>query len=181
MARKCKGKPVPTDKALYGRVKAAAKRKFPTYPSIYANSWLVQEYKRRGGTYACTSRPTRGGLTRWYKEKWVDLSRPLSGGGYASCGRPSVDPAHWREAYPKCRPLAEAKKMTPSQVRSAVRRKRRAVKGSKRGKPKYVRTYSKNAKGLSWGAVLLGAIAAAYITRKLIQQPIDRARGVASP
>lgn len=41
----------PTDKALYSRVKAAAKRKFAVYPSAYANAWLVREYKKRGGTY----------------------------------------------------------------------------------------------------------------------------------
>ena len=42
---------VPVDKELYARVKAAAKRKFPVYPSAYANAWLVREYKKRGGTY----------------------------------------------------------------------------------------------------------------------------------
>lgn len=42
---------VPTDKALYARVKAAAKRKFKVYPSAYANAWLVREYKKRGGRY----------------------------------------------------------------------------------------------------------------------------------
>ena len=41
----------PTDKALYARVKAAAKKKFKVYPSAYANAWLVREYKRRGGKY----------------------------------------------------------------------------------------------------------------------------------
>lgn len=44
-------KPVPTDKALYSRVKAEAKRKFDVYPSAYANGWLVKEYKKRGGGY----------------------------------------------------------------------------------------------------------------------------------
>lgn len=44
-------KNVPTDKALYARVKAEAKRKFKVYPSVYANSWLVREYKKRGGGY----------------------------------------------------------------------------------------------------------------------------------
>lgn len=43
--------PVPTDKALYARVKSEAKRKFDVYPSAYANGWLVKEYKRRGGGY----------------------------------------------------------------------------------------------------------------------------------
>ena len=42
---------VPVNKALYSRVKAAAKRKFAVYPSAYANAWLVREYQKRGGTY----------------------------------------------------------------------------------------------------------------------------------
>lgn len=46
---------IPTDKALYARVKAEAKRKFKVYPSVYANSWLVREYKKRGGKYRTTA------------------------------------------------------------------------------------------------------------------------------
>ena len=42
---------VPVDEELYERVKRAAERKFPVYPSAYANAWLVREYKKRGGTY----------------------------------------------------------------------------------------------------------------------------------
>lgn len=42
---------VPTDMALYERVKAEARRRFGAYPSAYANAWLVQEYRRRGGKY----------------------------------------------------------------------------------------------------------------------------------
>ena len=42
---------IPTNKKLYARVKAAAKRKFAVYPSAYANAWLVREYKKRGGGY----------------------------------------------------------------------------------------------------------------------------------
>lgn len=41
----------PKNKSLYNRVKAAAKKKFDVYPSAYANSWLVKEYKKRGGKY----------------------------------------------------------------------------------------------------------------------------------
>jgi hypothetical protein len=44
-----KGKP--SDKELYARVIADAKKKFEVYPSAYANGWVVQEYKRRGGKY----------------------------------------------------------------------------------------------------------------------------------
>ena len=42
---------VPTNKKLYARVKAAARRKFAVYPSAYANAWLVRTYKKRGGKY----------------------------------------------------------------------------------------------------------------------------------
>ena len=51
-AKKSKKSPTPTNKALYNRVKAEAKRKFDVYPSAYANGWLVREYKKRGGGYA---------------------------------------------------------------------------------------------------------------------------------
>ena len=41
----------PADKELYSRIISEAKSKFDVYPSAYANGWVVQEYKRRGGTY----------------------------------------------------------------------------------------------------------------------------------
>ena len=41
----------PSDPKLYARVVQAAKDKFDVYPSAVANAWVVQEYKRRGGTY----------------------------------------------------------------------------------------------------------------------------------
>lgn len=47
---------VPTNPALYARVKAEAKRKFDVYPSAYANAWLVREYKKRGGGYRNVSK-----------------------------------------------------------------------------------------------------------------------------
>ena len=41
----------PSNPKLYARVVQAAKDKFEVYPSAVANAWVVQEYKRRGGTY----------------------------------------------------------------------------------------------------------------------------------
>jgi hypothetical protein len=41
----------PADKDLYNKVKAEAKEKFDVYPSAVANSWVVNEYKKRGGKY----------------------------------------------------------------------------------------------------------------------------------
>lgn len=85
-------------------------------------------------------------LTKWFGEKWVDLSRPLPGGGWAECGRSSAKGKDWRKKYPKCVPLAKAKRMSPSQRKSAVARKRRAMVHAKSGKPTRVSTFANPAK-----------------------------------
>jgi len=48
----------PSNGKLYARVVQEAKDKFDVYPSAVANSWVVQEYKRRGGTYKSQSKST---------------------------------------------------------------------------------------------------------------------------
>ena len=53
-----RGGSTPSDPKLYARVVQAAKNKFDVYPSAVANSWVVQEYKRRGGTYKAESQST---------------------------------------------------------------------------------------------------------------------------
>lgn len=113
-------KNVPVDTDLYRRVMAEAKKKFDVYPSAYANGWIVQEYKRRGGKYRVEKE--KGGLTQWFEEKWVDISRPKKGGGFEPCGRPDAD----KGKYPKCVPASKAAQMTEEEIQSAIRRKRRA-------------------------------------------------------
>lgn len=61
-------------------------------------------------------------LDRWFSERWVDISRPKKGGGFEPCGRADAESGK----YPKCVPAARAARMTPEQIASAVRRKRRA-------------------------------------------------------
>ena len=82
----------------------------------------------------------RGGLTKWFKEDWVDISRPKKGGGFEKCGRTKSG----KRSYPKCLPAAKAAKLTPAQRRSAIRRKRAA--GNPGGKPTYVSTFVKRKK-----------------------------------
>ena len=53
-----RGGSTPSNPQLYARVVQAAKDKFDVYPSAVANSWVVQEYKRRGGTYKSESQST---------------------------------------------------------------------------------------------------------------------------
>ena len=65
----------------------------------------------------------KGTLHNWFKkEKWVDISAPKKGGGFEKCGRKSAKKS--KRGYPKCVPSATAKKMTKSQIKSAVKRKR---------------------------------------------------------
>jgi len=45
------GSSKPLNMSLYNKIKEEAKAKFDVYPSAVANSWVVAEYKRRGGTY----------------------------------------------------------------------------------------------------------------------------------
>ena len=43
----------PSNQDLYKKVKSEAKSKFgEDYPSAYASSWIVKEYKSRGGKYS---------------------------------------------------------------------------------------------------------------------------------
>ena len=48
--------PTPTNKKLYARVKAEAKKKFDVWPSAYASAWVVKEYKKAGGKYSGTTK-----------------------------------------------------------------------------------------------------------------------------
>ncbi len=82
----------------------------------------------------------RGGLTKWFKEKWVDIGAPKKKGKYQPCGRKSAKGGSKRK-YPKCVPKAKAKSMTAAQKRSAVKRKRAA--GNPGGKPTNVKTIVK--------------------------------------
>ena len=77
------------------------------------------------------------GLKKWFKQNWVDISRPKKGGGYQKCGRPKAG----KGKYPKCVPAAKASRMTKKQIRSAVSRKRSKKQGVG-GKPTNVKTFA---------------------------------------
>lgn len=82
----------------------------------------------------------KGGLTKWFKEDWVDIGRKKKGGGYAPCGRKKASTK--KKGYPKCVPKSKAASMTAAQKRSAVKRKRAKAQGVG-GKPTRVRTMAK--------------------------------------
>jgi hypothetical protein len=107
--------PEPSNKKLYSQVKKEADALFLSKTGIYKSSWIVSEYKKRGGTYI-GNKPKNSGLKRWYKEIWVDLSRPIKENGkiigYQQCGRNSQKDPN----YPLCRPLKKINSKTPLTV-----------------------------------------------------------------
>ena len=80
------------------------------------------------------------GLAKWFKQDWVDIGSKKKGGGFAKCGRSKLK-ADRKRKYPKCVPAAKAARMTESQRRSAVKRKRSKAQGVG-GKPTNVKTFA---------------------------------------
>jgi hypothetical protein len=80
-------------------------------------------------------------LRKWIDQKWVDIGAPKKKGKYQPCGRSKGS----KRKYPKCVPLAKARKMSASQKKSAVTRKR-AVKQGVGGKPTNVATFKRKKK-----------------------------------
>ena len=82
----------------------------------------------------------KNGLDKWFKQKWVDIGSKKKGGGHKPCGRKSASGS--KRKYPKCVPAAKAARMTDSQKRSAVVRKRSKAQGVG-GKPTNVKTFAR--------------------------------------
>jgi len=95
----------PNDLKLYQQVKLLADKTYKK-PSAYKSGFIVKEYKRLGGTYSGDIKNV--GLTRWFKEKWVDVSKKVKG-KHPPCGRKDAD----GKSYPKCRPSKKVSKETP--------------------------------------------------------------------
>ena len=91
----------------------------------------------------------KNGLDKWFKQKWVDIGSKKKDGSFAKCGR-SKQKADAKRKYPKCVPLAKARRMSEGERRSAVKRKRSVAQGVG-GKPTNVKTFTrkKRASGTS--------------------------------
>ena len=92
--------------------------------------FLLEEKKAYAGT--------KGGLDKWFKEKWVDISKTNADGSHPPCGRDDAS----KGGYPKCRKVRVAAKMSDKEKKASVQRKRKVEKkGSKGGgrKPNYAK------------------------------------------
>ena len=84
------------------------------------------------------------GLKKWFSQNWVDIGSKKADGTFAKCGRSKLK-ADKKRKYPKCVPLAKARRMSESQRRSSVKRKRAKAQGVG-GKPTNVKTFADNGK-----------------------------------
>lgn len=122
------------NKDVYKYVRKLADKKFKSKTGIYKSSWIVKEYKRRGGKYKDKIK-RKSGLYRWYKEKWVDLNRPIKNEngkiiGYESCGRKKIKN---NQKYPLCRPTYRISKDTPITYKELTKK---SISKAKREKKK---------------------------------------------
>jgi hypothetical protein len=69
----------------------------------------------------------REDLRRWFKEKWVDVSRKVDG-KHPPCGRKDAD----GKSYPKCRPSKKVSKDTPKTASSYSKKEKKAMTSQKR-------------------------------------------------
>jgi len=73
----------PSNAKLYARIIQEAKDKFDVYPSAAANSWVVQEYKRRGGTYKSEKREFSGAT----RERMAESGTAMPDGSFPIANR----------------------------------------------------------------------------------------------
>jgi len=74
-------------------------------------------------------------LGRWFKEKWVDVSRKIDG-KHPPCGRSDADGEKGRKGYPKCRPSKKVSKDTPKVASSYDKKEKKAMTSQKRNAEK---------------------------------------------
>ena len=109
---------------------------------------------------------TSGGLSKWFRQNWVDISRPKKGGGYAKCGRSRAKP----KRTPK---LPKKSHIVVAKVGNKIKTIRFGQQGAKTaGKPKKGESERMKAKRKSFKArhrknIAKGRMSAAYWADKV--------------
>lgn len=119
------------DKKLYLKIKKQIEKKVKSKNrkwGAYDSGQLVTKYKQQGGKYSGKKEKTKGNLSRWYKEKWVDA---CAWPKIKSCGRTKS-----KEKITYCRPSKYVDSNTPkliqeltkAQIKSRCKRKKSSPK-----------------------------------------------------
>ena len=119
---------IPVDKKLYDKTKKNIYLKNPIH-SAYRSGMLVKTYKKefskiygdRKSPYTPSTKKT-GGLTRWFKEKWISDTGKIGYTDKSSIYRPSLrvtkqTPITWRELSKNEIKKAKAEKTKTGRVK----------------------------------------------------------------
>lgn len=140
-------KNIAKDKELWNQCVQWAKNTYDVWPSAYAAGAAAKRYKSKGGKWKKSNEniesfiefnESHGGLDKWFKEKWVDISKTNPDGSHPPCGREDAS----KGGYPKCRKVRVAARMSDKDKKNSVQRKRRAEKEGDKSK-KRTPNYSK--------------------------------------
>lgn len=99
----------PLDQKLYDSIVKKIKLRVDRWPSAYASGRVVKEYKdemKKKGLSPYIDEKPKDGLTRWFKEDWVDISTGKPCGSVKS-----------NEYYPICRPSKQISIKTPVTIK----------------------------------------------------------------
>ena len=128
------GENKPTNPTLWSQSLAWARSKYKVCPSAYCNGAAAKRYKSKGGgwrkkkkTTNESDEPVNEDLKRWFKEKWVDVSKKVDG-KHPPCGRKDAD----GKSYPKCRPSKKVSSETPKISSSYDKDDKKAMTQQKR-------------------------------------------------
>ena len=72
---------------------------------------IIREFVK---DYLMEGKKPSGGLSKWFKERWVDISRKSKKGGHPPCGASAGKKSRkgGKKAYPKCVPASKAASMS---------------------------------------------------------------------
>jgi len=125
---------VPSDPVTYARIKKQIQKNAKSrWPSAYLSAELVRKYKlameKKGKRPYASSKEKKAPLTRWFREKWIDVKTGKPCGSVRTEGY-----------YPTCRPSKRISKETPTTSKELTKaQKERMVRLKQKAKTKTVK------------------------------------------
>ena len=100
----------------YEKALKKADQTYGTKSSIYRSSYIVKTYKELGGKIKNKKSPNKG-LSRWFKEEWIQVVPYLEKKNKKECGGERVG----KSVGKACRPLHRITKDTPITIPELLR------------------------------------------------------------
>ncbi len=110
---------------VYKKAIKMANKEYGEKSSIYRSSRIVSLYKKMGGKISSkkgkksVKKSSKKGLTRWFKEKWIQVVPYLEKGKVVECGGENMK---WKRSAGKaCRPLHRITDETPITIEELLK------------------------------------------------------------